>query len=83
MVKDLKAQGARPEAVHGMRQFFNKKLMVEEPHEPYHPHVGEMVKIRELKKVGQVLEEHAGKYKISLDNIFYWVEPKELEQVKT
>jgi DNA mismatch repair protein MutS2 len=83
MIKDLKQQGLKQETVRDMRVFFDEKLAVEEPHEPYFPQVGEMVKIRELKKVGQVIEEHAGKYKVSLDNIYYWVEPKELEQVKT
>lgn len=83
MIKDLKQKGLKQETVRDMRVFFEEKLAVEEPHEPYFPHVGEMVRIRELRKVGQVIEEHAGKYKVSLDNIYYWVEPKELEQVKS
>lgn len=82
MVKDLKKQGPKQETVRDMRVFFEEKLAAEEPHEPYFPKVGEMVRIRELRKVGQVIEEHAGKYKVSLDNIYYWVEPKELEQVE-
>jgi len=40
-----------------------------------------MVRIRQLKKTGQVVEVHTGKFKISLDNIFYWVGPEEIEQV--
>ena len=83
MIKDLKKQGLKQESVRDMRVFFEEKLAVEEPREPYFPRVGEMVRIRELRKVGQVIEEHAGKYKVSLDNIYYWVEPKELEQVET
>lgn len=82
MVKDLKQQGPKQETVRNMRVFFDKKLTAEQPHKPYFPKVGEMVRIRELRKVGQVIEEHAGKYKVSLDNIYYWVEPKELEQVE-
>jgi DNA mismatch repair protein MutS2 len=83
MIKDLKKEGPKQETVRDMRVFFEEKLATERPHEPYFPEVGEMVRIRELRRVGQVVEEHAGKYKISLDNIYYWVEPRELEQVKT
>ena len=83
MIKDLKKQGLKQETGRDMRAFFEEKLAVEEPRAPYFPRVGEMVRIRELRKVGQVIEEHAGKYKVSLDNIYYWVEPKELEQVET
>jgi DNA mismatch repair protein MutS2 len=82
MVKDLKQHGPKQEAVRNMRAFFEEKLKAEEPHEPYIPKIGEMVRIRELRKVGQVIEEHAGKFKVSLDNIYYWVEPKELEQIE-
>ncbi|KPK70314.1 hypothetical protein AMJ87_09090 [candidate division WOR_3 bacterium SM23_60] len=82
MIKDLKKQGPRQETVRNMRSFFEKKLTADEPHEPYVPRIGEIVRVRELRKVGQVIEEHAGKYKVSLDNIYYWVEPTELEQVE-
>jgi len=81
LVKDLKNRGPKPEAIHEMRSFFEKKLQIEDIHMPYHPRVGEMVRIRELRKVGLVIAEHAGRYKISLENIFYWVDPKEIERI--
>jgi len=82
MVKDLKREGPKPETIHKMRSFFEEKLHVEKIHEPYHPRIGEMVRIRELNKVGQVIEQHAGQYKIGLDNIYYWVDPREVESAE-
>ncbi len=82
LIKDLKSKGPRPEAIHEMRNFFNKKLQIKEENVPYHPRIGEMVRIRELRKVGLVIAEHAGRYKISLENIFYWVDPKEIERIE-
>ncbi len=82
LVKDLKKEGPKPEAVHKMRHFFDEKLQVKEIHEPYYPHIGEIVRIRELNKIGQVIAEHSGKFKVSLDNIYYWVDPKEIESAE-
>lgn len=82
LIKDLKKEGPKPEAVREIRCFFDKKLQVDEVHEPYYPKIGEIVRIRDLKKVGQVIEEHGGKFKVSLENIYYWVEPEEIETVK-
>jgi DNA mismatch repair protein MutS2 len=82
MVKDFKRESPKPEAVSQMRHFFKEKLQEEEDYGPYYPHVGEMVRIRQLNKVGQVIAEHLGKYKISLENIYYWVGPKEIESAE-
>ena len=64
-----------------IREFFEEKLSVDEDIEPYYPESGEIVRIRQLKRTGQVVDEQGGKFKISLDNIFYWVGPEELEQI--
>lgn len=82
MVKDLKREGPKPEAIYKMRSFFTERLRVEKMHEPYYPRIGELVRIRELNKVGQVIEEHAGQYKIGLENIYYWVDPKDIESTE-
>jgi len=82
LMKDIKKKGATPEQVREVRGFFSKKLDIDERHEPYHPLIGEIVHIRDLKKNGQVIEQHAGKYKVSLDTIFYWVDPEEIEAVR-
>jgi DNA mismatch repair protein MutS2 len=81
MIKDFKRQGPQPDSVRGMRRFFEEKLDTPELRNPYYPKTGEMVKVRALKKVGQVVDEHGGKYKISLDNIFYWVDPLDIEKL--
>ncbi len=82
MIKEFKRESPKPEAVSKMRHFFDEKLQAEENHAPYYPRIGEMVRIRELNKVGQVIAEHLGKYKISLENIYYWVGPKEIESAE-
>jgi DNA mismatch repair protein MutS2 len=82
LIKDLKKQGATPAKVHESRRFFAERLVEKAEHEPYHPTIGEIVRIRELNKNGQVIEEHGGQYKVSLDTIFYWVDPKDIEAVK-
>jgi hypothetical protein len=64
------------------RRFFKDKLDLTPPSEPYHPAVGELVRIRELKRIGQVVDEKQGKYKISLQNIFYWVQPTDIESIR-
>ncbi|UCC12648.1 MAG: hypothetical protein JSW02_03715, partial [candidate division WOR-3 bacterium] len=79
MIKEFKEKGPKPDRVHEMRKFFNEKLEQDAERKPYFPNQGELVKIRDLRKVGQVVEEHAGKYKVSLDNIFYWVLPSDIE----
>ncbi len=82
LIKTLRKEGPRPDTVHKTRTFFVGKIAAEPPVEPYHPDVGELVRIRELKRIGQVVEEKQGKYKISLENIFYWVEPTDIESIK-
>lgn len=80
LIKELKKR-PKPEVVHKVREFFEEKLSVDEDIEPYYPESGEIVRIRQLKRTGQVVDEQSGKFKISLDNIFYWVGPEELEQI--
>lgn len=82
LIKDLKKQGATPAKVREARSFFTERLDEKARHEPYHPTIGEIVRIRELNKNGQVIEEHGGQYKVSLDTIFYWVDPKDIEALK-
>ncbi len=82
LIKDIKKEGPKPETVHKMRHFFDKKLEVEEARPSYYPRIGELVRIRDLKKVGQVIAEHSGKYKVSLENIYYWVEANDIESAE-
>jgi DNA mismatch repair protein MutS2 len=82
LIKTLRKEGPKPDTVHRTRNFFAAKFSSEPPVEPYHPAVGELVRIRELKRIGQVVEEKQGKYKISLENIFYWVEPVDIESIR-
>ena len=82
LIKTLRKEGHRPDTVHKTRSFFEDKLTARAPAEPYHPQIGELVRIRELKRIGQVVAEKQGKYKISLQNIFYWVEPTDIETIK-
>jgi DNA mismatch repair protein MutS2 len=82
MIKDFKEKGPKPDRVHEMRKFFNEKLEHDTERVPYFPSQGELVKIRDLRKVGQVVEEHGGKYKVSLENIFYWVLPSDIESLQ-
>jgi DNA mismatch repair protein MutS2 len=82
LIKELKKQGPKPEAVHEMRQFFNEKFHIDEVHERYYPQIGEIVRIRDLKRVGQVIEEQGDKFKVSLENIYYWVDSRDIESIK-
>jgi len=82
LIKVLKTDGAKPDTVRKTRHFFEEKLGLDEPAEPYHPSVGELVRIRELKRIGQVVAEKQGKYKISLENIYYWVEPTDIDSIR-
>lgn len=84
LVKTLKKDGAKPERVKEAKVFFEDKIgeLATESRakaEPYYPVIGEIVRIRDLKRAGQVVAQRQGKFKISLDNIFYWVEPGEIE----
>jgi hypothetical protein len=84
LIKTLKKEGAKPEKVSEAKAFFETKVgaITEEDRiqaEPYYPVIGEIVRIRELKRAGQVVARRQGKFKVSLDNIFYWVEPREIE----
>jgi dsDNA-specific endonuclease/ATPase MutS2 len=84
LVKTLKKEGAKPEKVKEAKAFFDDKIaeLADEARakaEPYYPVIGETVRIRELKRAGQVVAQRQGKFKVSLDNIFYWVEPAEIE----
>ncbi len=82
LIKALRKEGPKPDMVGKTRHFFKDKLDFKAPAEPYHPDVGELVRIRELRRIGQVVAEKQGKYKISLQNIFYWVEPTDIESIK-
>lgn len=82
LIKELKQHGPEPERVHKMRAFFNAELKNEQKYSPYYPAVGELVYIRGLKRTGQVVEQKAGRFKISLENIYYWVGPEELKSIK-
>jgi DNA mismatch repair protein MutS2 len=82
MVKTLKKEGPQPELVHKTRDFLEEKMNIEEPHQPYYPQIGEIVRLRDLKRNGQVIAEHQGKFKISLANMYFWVGPKDIESVR-
>ena len=82
LIKDLKKQGPKPEAVREMRRFFDEKLQIDEVYSSYYPKIGEIVRIRDLKRVGQVIEEQGGKFKVSLENIYYWVDSRDIESIK-
>lgn len=82
LIETLRKEGPKPDMVHKARRFFGDKLEFETIHEPYHPDIGELVRVRELKRIGQVVAEKQGKYKISLENIFYWVEPTDIESIR-
>ena len=82
LIKTLRKEGPKPDTVHKTRSFFMNKLDAGDRTEPYHPELGELVRIRELKRIGQVVAEKQGKYKISLENIFYWVEPTDIESIR-
>lgn len=84
LIKTLKKEGVKPERVKEAKAFFDQKIgnLVEiekAKTEPYYPAIGEIVRIRELKRAGQVVAQRQGRFKVSLDNIFYWVEPAEIE----
>lgn len=81
LIKDLKKVGPKPDIVHKTRTFFEEKLNIKSDAEPYYPSLHEMVRVKELKKTGQVVDIHQDKYKISLDNIFYWLGPEDIERV--
>jgi DNA mismatch repair protein MutS2 len=83
LIKDLKKTGPKPELVHSTREFFKKRFDISDNTQPYYPELHEMVQVRELKRAGQVVEVHQGKYKVSLDNIFYWVGPEDIEKAGT
>ena len=82
LIKALRKEGPRPDTVHKTRRYFADKLDHAVQADPYHPDQGELVRIRELRKIGQVVAEKQGKYKISLENIFYWVEPTDIEPIR-
>ncbi len=82
LIKTLRKEGPKPDNVHKMRGFFDEKLHQRVEATPYHPGLGELVRIRDLRKIGQVVEEKQGRYKISLENIFYWVEPVDIEPIR-
>jgi DNA mismatch repair protein MutS2 len=82
LIKALRKEGPKPDTVHKTRNFFTGKLDYRNKAEPYHPSLGELVRVRELRRIGQVVAEKQGKYKISLENIFYWVEPTDIESIR-
>ncbi|MDH4211258.1 MAG: hypothetical protein OEV79_07395 [candidate division WOR-3 bacterium] len=82
LIKTLRKEGPKPDMIRKTRDFFNDKIDNERHAAPYHPGVGELVRIRELQRIGQVVAERGGKYKISLENIYYWVEPTDIESLR-
>jgi len=82
LIKDLRKQGPKPDMIRKTRDFFEDHIDEDKHALPYFPGVGELVRIRELRRIGQVVAEKGGKYKISLENIFYWVEPTDIESLK-
>jgi DNA mismatch repair protein MutS2 len=82
LIKTLRKEGPKPNVIRKTRDFFEAKADDEPRAEPYHPGVGELVRIRELRRIGQVVAEKGGKYKISLENIYYWVEPTDIESLR-
>ncbi len=82
LIKVLRDEGPKPHSVRKARDFFEAKLRDEPSSEAYHPGVGELVRIRELRRIGQVVAQKGSKYKISLQNIYYWVEPTDIESIK-
>jgi len=81
LIKTLKKEGPSQDLVHKTRHFFKEKMDIEEPHQPYYPQIGEIVRLRDLKRNGQVIAEHQGKFKVSLANMYFWVDPKDIESV--
>ncbi len=82
LIMRLKKEGARPEIVKESREFFDQELKKGEPSKPYHPELGEVVRIKGSNKPGQVLAVHQGRYKISFGNIYFWARPEEIEPEK-
>ncbi len=82
LIKALKKEGPKKDTVQKAKEFFEKNV-VEEKHEPYVPKVGELVRIHGLERAGQVISERQGKFKISLDSMFFWVEPAEIEKLES
>ncbi len=82
LIKTLRKEGPKPNVIRKTRDFFEARADDKPRAEPYHPGVGELVRIRELRRIGQVVAEKGGKYKISLENIYYWVEPTDIESLR-
>ncbi|HEX7320074.1 MAG TPA: hypothetical protein VF399_06955 [bacterium] len=80
LIKALKKEGPKKDTVQKANEFFEKNV-VEEKHEPYVPEIGELVRIHGLQRAGQVIAERQGKFKISLDNMFFWAVPAEIEKL--
>jgi len=82
LIKTLRKEGPKPDLVRQTRDFFREQDHAEPRAEPYHPSIGELVRIRELRRIGQVVAEKGGKYKIGLENIYYWVEPTDIQSLR-
>lgn len=82
LIKALKQEGAKPANVRQARAFFEAAVAGETRGAPYHPAVGELVRLRDLKRIGQVIAARQGRYKVSLENIYYWVEPTDIESIR-
>ncbi|MEO0142264.1 MAG: hypothetical protein ABIL15_02790, partial [candidate division WOR-3 bacterium] len=72
LVKLLKREGPKPEVIKETKEFFKEELKTEKAKAPYYPKIGEMVKITGSNKLGVVLAEHQGRYKIGFENLFFW-----------
>ncbi|MBE0433582.1 hypothetical protein IBX73_08985 [candidate division WOR-3 bacterium] len=82
LIKTLKKEGPKPATVRKVRDFFEGAMAGETRGAPYHPGVGELVRLRDLRRIGQVIAERQGRYKVSLENIYYWVEPTDIESIQ-
>ena len=82
LIKTLKKEGPKPQQIQETKKFFDEKLQVDEPRPPYYPKIGEIIKVIDIKRFGQVVAERQGKFKVSFENMYFWVEPSDIEAVE-
>lgn len=86
LVKTSRNRPPEPMALQTAKKFYDQAVEEIEKEKmtypPYFPAIGETVRIRDLKKIGQVMAEKHGRYKINLDKIVYWAKPVEIEPVE-
>lgn len=79
LIRQLKKDGPKPNVIREIKRVFTEELKKEENKQPYYPQMGEMVRIKGSNKSGVVLTQYQGRYKIGLDNLFFWAKPEEIE----